>query len=313
LPGAFALLITSCSSPDPRIEFTRVPPPDAKEYGAALVETEFKPPVTSETLPRFWQSWWFRVGVISSLVVAAFALYRLRLRQLRTQLSLRFEERLEERTRVAQDLHDTLLQGFVSASLRLHVVADGLPDDSPLKPQLSEVQDLMRRVIDEGRNAVRGMRSLSAASQDLEHAFSRVREELGIKDDVGFRVIVNGHARPLSPILRDEIYRVGREAIVNAVRHSSAKNIEVELEYTEKQLRVVVRDDGRGIDPQVLRFGREGHFGLTGMREGAERIGGRLQVYSAPMAGTEVELSVSSRLAFESESPSTLKEGSGRL
>jgi len=255
-----------------------------------------------EIAPFFWQTWWFRLSVVSTFGLGMLALYRLRLHQVRTHLNRIFEERLAERTQIAQELHDTLLQGFLSASMQLHVVADRLPEDSPAKQPLSGVLELMRRVIDEGRNTVRGMRSSPDAARDLQQAFSRIRDELDLPDDVGFRVIVGGQARPLHPILRDGVYRIGREALVNAVRHSGAKNIEVELEYKHKELRLLVRDSGSGIDPQVMRSRREGHSGLEGMRERAERIGGRLHVYSSATAGTEVELTVPSRVALNPRS-----------
>lgn len=265
-----------------------------------------------EIAPLYWQTWWFRLSVVSICGLGMLALYRLRLSRLAAQLNRGFEERLEERTRIAQELHDTLLQGFLSASMRLHVVVDQLPEESPAKQSLGSVLELMRRVIDEGRNTIRGMRTSHDASRDLPQAFSRIRDELTLADDVEFRVIVGGQARPLHPILRDEVYRIGREALVNAARHSGAKSIEVELEYTHKELRVFVRDSGSGIDSHVLRFGREGHRGLAGMRERAERIGGRLHVYSSATAGTEVELSVPSHVAFQVKSSNLLQRWLGR-
>jgi ligand-binding sensor domain-containing protein/signal transduction histidine kinase len=252
--------------------------------------------------PAFWQTWWFRVCVIFACALGIAGFYRLRLRGLTRQLNVRFEERLAERTRIAQELHDTLLQGFLSASMQLHVAVDRLPPDSPAKSPLGRVLELMGQVIEEGRNAVRGLRSSQSESLDLEQAFARIQQELAIQQDVGFRVIVDGQPRPLHPVLRDEVYRIGREALVNAFRHSRAKNIEIELEYAFTQLRVLVRDNGCGIDPQMLQSGREGHWGLPGMRERAERIGAKLHVWSRPTAGTEVELSVPSHIAFRSQS-----------
>lgn len=248
--------------------------------------------------PAFWQTWWFQVSCAAALLLAAAALYRFRLHQLTRQLNMRFEERLAERTRIAQDLHDTLLQGFLSASMQLHVAADAVPEESPAKPRLERILTLMSQVIEEGRHAVQGLRSPRADSHDLDQAFSRIQREMGFQDDVSFRVIVQGHPRPMHPILRDEIYRIGREAVVNAFRHAQARSIEVELEYAPRQFRFLVRDDGRGIDPEVLRQGREGHWGLPGMRERAEWIGGKLHVYSSTHAGTEVELSVPNHIAF---------------
>jgi len=261
-----------------------------------------------EIEPLFWQTWWFRVGGALALVFAVLALYCLRLRQLTRQMNVRFEERLAERTRIAQELHDTLLQGLMSASMQLHLAADQVPEGSPAKPRLGRVLQLMSQVIGEGRNAVRGLRSADSDSLDLEQAFTRIRQELAIQDQVGFRVLVEGQPRSLHPILRDEVYRIGREALVNAFRHSQAKSVEARVEYTAHRLRILVRDDGCGIDPQVLRSGRDGHWGLTSMRERAERIGARFTVVSRAEGGTEVELSVPSHTAFESRPASRLRQ-----
>jgi len=260
--------------------------------------------VRFDIAPLFWQTWWFRMGGVLILGLSGLAFYRLRLHQLTKQLNVRFEERLSERTRIAQELHDTLLQGFLSASMQLHVATDSLPEDSPTKPSLSHILKLMGNVIHEGRNAVRGLRSSSGGSLDLEQAFSRIEEELAIPEETAFRVVVEGRAKPLHPVLRDEIYRIGREALVNAFRHSGAKSIEIELEYAPKYFRLSVRDNGKGIDPEVLRLGREGHWGLPGMRERAERIGAKLHVWSGAFAGTEVVLSIPSHIAFNLQPPS---------
>jgi len=257
--------------------------------------------VRIEIVPAFWQTWWFRLSCLLTGGLVAVGLYRLRMHRLARQLNIRFEERLAERTRIAHELHDTLLQGFLSASMQLHVAADRVPEDSPAKPLMDRVLQLMERVIQEGRDAVRGLRSNAGGSQDLGQAFSRVQEELAIQRDIDFRVLVEGRTRPLNPLIRDEIYRIGREALVNAFRHSRARKIEVELEYAARQLRILVRDNGCGIDPKVLRAGRDGHWGLTGMRERSERIGARFKVWSRAAAGTEVELSVPGHIAFQSQ------------
>ncbi len=253
-----------------------------------------------EIEPAFWQAGWFQLSVILGAGAAALALYRYRLRLLTRQLSVRFEERLVERTRIAQELHDTLLQGFLSASMQLHVAIDSLPADSTEKPALSRILQLMGQVIEEGRNTLRGLRLTPSTSPDLEQAFSRIPQDLSMQEDIDFRVIVEGHPRPLHPLVRDEVYKIGREALVNAFSHSKARKIEAELEYGSSELRILIRDNGRGIDPEVLHRGREGHWGLPGMRERAERIGARLSLWSSATAGTEVELSLPSDLAFQS-------------
>jgi ligand-binding sensor domain-containing protein/signal transduction histidine kinase len=256
--------------------------------------------------PLFWQTWWFRASVVIACAIAVLAIYRFRLHQVTRQLRGRFEERLAERTRIAQELHDTLLQGFLSASMQVHVAVDRLPSDSQVKPTLTRALQLMGQVIEEGRNAVRGLRSSQTASLDLEQAFSRIRDEM-LADQIDFRVIVDGDRKPLHPLLRDEVYRIGREALLNAFRHAQAKSIEIELKYSSRQLRVFVRDDGRGIDPQLLISGTDGHWGLLGMRERADRIGARFHVFSNATAGTEIELSVPSHVAFVDESGRKLK------
>ena len=156
--------------------------------------------------------------------------------------------------------------------------------------------------MEEGRNAVRGRRSSDSDSDDLAQALSRVPQDLSFEVQVKFRVILSGSVRRLQPLIRDEVFLIGRELLVNAFRHSRASSIEVELEYAPKRFRMVVRDDGCGIDPQVLRTGREGHRGLPSMRKRAERIGARLRIWSRAGAGTEVALSVPNSSAFESES-----------
>jgi signal transduction histidine kinase/ligand-binding sensor domain-containing protein len=249
--------------------------------------------------PAWYQTNLCRLLFVAAGLFLAGSLYRLRLRQIARAISARFDERLAERTRIARDLHDTLLQGFLSASMQLHVADDRLSADSPAKPILGRVLELMGRVIEEGRNAVRGLRSSKLGSQNLEQAFSQVRQEFPVQSQTGFRVIVEGTTRPLWPIIRDEIYHIGHEALSNAFRHAHASEIEVELEYAASHLRVFVRDNGSGIDTEVLLSGRDGHWGLSGMKERTERIGGKLRVLSRAVAGTEVELSVPGHIAFK--------------
>jgi len=158
----------------------------------------------------------------------------------------------------------------------------------------------MGQVIEDGRRAVSGLRVSRDSVQGLDRAFSLVPQELAFEGSADFRVIVEGQARPLHPLIRDEVYHIGREAVTNAFRHASAKTINLALEYCSNELRVVVRDDGRGIDPGVIGLGREGHWGLSGMRERADRIGATLKVSSSADSGTEVDLRVPGRIAFES-------------
>ena len=156
----------------------------------------------------------------------------------------------------------------------------------------------MGRVTEEGRNAVGGLRTRQNTPLDLGQAFSEVCKEFEDQEKIDFHVMVEGTPRTLHPIIRDEIYSIGREALTNAFRHAKARSIEVELEYAAAGLRVLIRDSGIGFNSLVLRFGREGHWGLSGMRERAKRIGARLRVLSRPAAGTEVEVTIPGEIAF---------------
>jgi signal transduction histidine kinase len=264
------------------------------EQGAA---TEFS------ILPAFYQTNWFLLLCFLAAGLLVWMVYQWRLRLAAARLDQKFQERLAERTRIAGDLHDTLLQGFLGASMRLHVAHKHLPSDWPAKPLVAEVLEQMRNVIDEGRNAVQGLRSSSGSSRCLEQAFSEIGHELAERRQVEYRLLVQGTPIPLRPGIRDEVYLIGREALANAFHHSQASAIEVELQYRSSHLRILFRDNGCGIDPHVLRAGRHGHWGLCGMRERAERIGGKLRLSSGTAAGTEIEFLVSGKAAFERGSP----------
>jgi len=304
------------------------------EYAALLVGPEYRPPTITDELPKqgdaivavavvkgnarllvpaFWQSWWFRFSAGFACLLALFAFHRLRMRQLTHQLNARFEERLAERTRIAQEIQDTLLQGFLSASMQLYVAVDQVPENSPAKPRLNHVQQLMGKVIEEGRNTVRGMRFSSTDSFDLVQAFSRVGQEFPDQNEIDFRVIVEGRIRPLHPILRHEAYRIGRQALVNAFRHARAKSIEVKLVYAARRLRILVRDDGCGIDPQALRSASDAHSGLSSLREQAKSIGARLKIRSRLREGTEVELTVPGKIAFQTRPSAQPRRWATRL
>ena len=181
--------------------------------------------------------------------------------------------------------------------VQLHVAADKIPSESPVKPAVLKTLDLMRRVTEEGRNAVRGLRADHRNSLDLEEALMRIRTEVSLDATAALHVFSQGKPAPFHPVLRDEIYRIGREAILNAFRHAAAEKIEAELDYSTSGFRLTVRDDGRGIEPQTLRAGKDGHWGLSGMRERADRIGARLRLSSHPGSGTEVELIVPNLVA----------------
>jgi signal transduction histidine kinase len=216
--------------------------------------------------------------------------------QLGRELNLRLEERHRECARIARELHDTLLQGFIGACMQLNNAMDQMPVDSPNRPSLSRALRLMQRVLEEGRLVLQGLRSSAIAPETLEQSLSSLRDEM-TQDNLRFRIFVTGKSRPLKPAIREQLYLMGREALINALRHSRATVIEAEIEYRPRQLRMVVRDDGCGIDAQVLRSGRDGHWGLLGMRERAGSIGARLRMWSKPGCGTEVEICVPGDIA----------------
>jgi signal transduction histidine kinase/ligand-binding sensor domain-containing protein len=250
--------------------------------------------------PMWWQTLWVRLLVLLVVGSVIFAIYRSRLNRLARQYNIRLEERLAERTRIAQDLHDTLLQGALGASMQLHVALDVLPEDSPERPKLNRILELIAQVVEEGRGAVRGMRSSIDSDHDLKNSFLRIPNELGSHTRINFQVNVRGESLTLRPAIYEEVYRIGREALMNAFRHSRASEIEMVLEYQVHQFRLLVRDDGCGIESDILLSGREGHWGLSGMRSRAKKIGASLGVSSRPGDGTEVELCVPSQIAFVS-------------
>ena len=253
-------------------------------------------------LPAYYQTTWFRLLCFAMVAGILWLLYALRLRQVAGHMQARLEERLEERERIARDLHDTLLQGFLSAYMQLDVANDRLSADSPAKPLVQRVLDLMKQVSEEGRNAIRRLRSPHPGSNGLEEKLSGIRGEFPLEEQVDFRVVVEGKPIALHPLIREEVYRIAREAMTNAFRHSQASKIEVEIKYAARSLRILVRDNGCGVDPEVLQTGREGHWGLSNMRERAEKIGAKFAVLSRAGAGTEVELSVPGKVAFETAS-----------
>jgi signal transduction histidine kinase len=256
--------------------------------------------------PAYYQSYWFRLSCAVAFLGMLAAAYRLRLRQLSREFNLRLEGRVDERLRVARDLHDTLLQSFHGLLPRLQAAVNLLPGRaSDARQVLEAAVDDAAQAITEARDAVQNMRSSATTENDLAKAVEAVGQELAAHhrdatgDTPAFSLEVEGAAQDLHPILRDEIYRIASEALRNAFLHAQARAIEVEIRYDPRQLRVRLRDDGIGIDADVLhQEGREGHFGFRGMRERAKGIGGKLEIWSEQGAGTEVELIVPAAVAY---------------
>jgi signal transduction histidine kinase/ligand-binding sensor domain-containing protein len=254
--------------------------------------------------PPWYATWTFRTAVAALLLTTVWLAYRLRLRRLHRQFEIALDARVDERTRIARDLHDTLLQSFHGLLLRFQTVSALLPGrPAEAKAMLDNTIDQAADAITEGRDAVQALRMSITEMNNLADAIRALCDELRAQQDgganVAMQVEVHGVARALHPIVRDETFRIAGEALRNALRHARALRIEVEIVYDRQQLRLRVRDDGKGIDPRLEL--PHGHFGLVGMRERAAVIGGRLTVWSALDAGTEIELTVPAVSAYASE------------
>ncbi len=230
---------------------------------------------------------------ISTVLVAAFFGWAIA----RRILELRLEERLSERTRIARALHDTLLQSFHGLMLHLQIVDDLLPSGKA-KEKLEETLELADQAIAEGRDAVYDLRSSATTTNDLAQAVRTLCDELATADPAAFQLTVEGEPRHLHPIVRDELYRIAREALRNAFSHARAQHVEAELIYAERVFRLRIRDDGKGIEPATLEAGRAGHYGLPGMRERARQIGAEYTIWSGVGTGTEIELSIPGAIAY---------------
>ena len=258
-------------------------------------------------LPAYYQTNWFRALCAAAFMALLWAAYQYRVRQLQHDFEMTLEARIGERTRIARDLHDTLLQSFHGLLLRFQTVSVLLPE-RPIeaKEKLDSAIEQAAGAITEGRDAVQGLRASTVERNDLALAISTLGEELENDSSnhrpATFRVSVEGQARDLHPILRDEIYKIAAEALRNAFHHAQAKQVEVEIRYDDDQFRLRVRDDGKGMDAAVLSsHGLEGHYGLRGMRERATLIRGKLAVWSEVDAGTEVELRVPASAAYTTD------------
>ncbi len=293
---------------DRHVQYTNLPPKHYRfrvlacnnrgvwnEEGAAL---DFVIP------PAWYQTNWFRAACVAAFLAMIWGIHELRVRQLAAQFNMRLEERVAERTRVARDLHDTLLQSVQALLPSLQAGINMLaarPADA--RKVLEATADHASQAIAEGRDAVQGLRMSTVEKNDLAVAIRTVGEELAsaasTQPSPNFNVVVEGASRNLHPILRDEVYRLATEALRNAFRHAAAQNIEVEIRYDEKYFRLRVRDDGKGIPFDVLGGdGREGHYGLPGMRERAKLVGGKLAIWTEMDGGTEIELSIPGARAY---------------
>jgi len=248
--------------------------------------------------PAFFQTLWFEALCIVSFLLLLWAVYQLRVRSATEQVRGRLTAQLAERERIARELHDTLLQAFQGLVLRFQGAIKQMPDQEPSRQLMVEALDRADEALLEGRNRVRDLRSETAMVNELSESLRACMEELASDYPIEASVTEVGTRQPLHPIVRDEAYRIAREALSNAFQHSKASKIEAEISYHSENVRVIVRDDGRGIDQSILNDGRSGHWGLSGMRERAEKIGAQFNIWSSPRAGTELDLVIPAKVAY---------------
>lgn len=246
--------------------------------------------------PTFLQSRAFVAICVLLGLLLIWMLFNLRVRQVSERLNTRLAERLAERERIARELHDTLLQGFHGLMMHFQTVAESIPKRSPARAMMEEALDRADAVLIEGRDRVHDLRMQTAGGLASILAAAVDRLKLG---DETVRITEEGEPRDLPAVVREEVSRVGEEALANALRHAQARNIDILIGYERRRLRLTVRDDGVGLDPAVAEAGhRPGHFGLVGMRERARALRGDFAVHSRPGGGVEVVLVVPANVAY---------------
>jgi signal transduction histidine kinase/ligand-binding sensor domain-containing protein len=254
--------------------------------------------------PAYYQTTAFRASVVAGFLMLAAALVHLRQRQVARHFDIRLEARVNERTRIARDLHDTLLQSFQGLLMKFDAVTYVIPvRPAEAQRMLESAINQARQAVTEGRDAVQGLRVSTLVTDDLGQAIGMAAEALMAAEPgrptPHFQIQVQGTQRALLPLIHDEVYRVACEAVRNALRHADAERIEVEIRYDRRQFRLRVRDDGKGLDPKVLATsGRPERCGLTGMQERAALAGGTLTFWSERDSGTEVELAIPANAAY---------------
>ena len=253
-------------------------------------------------LPAWYQANWFKAFCLVVGAAVLVLMYRMRFRQVRNQLQGRLQERMLERERIARELHDTLLQGFQGLVLLFGATIQRVPPEHPTRELMSKALMRANEVLAEARDRVSGLRNSLDIPDDLPRALDQAARDLLQLQPAQFAMSVLGTPRPLHLVVLEEVYQIAREALVNAQRHASASKIQLEITFSPRKLRVCIRDNGKGIEPEVLEHrGIPGHWGLSGMRERARKIGAKLSIRAEPGAGTEIELQVPAAVAFRRE------------
>jgi signal transduction histidine kinase len=235
---------------------------------------------------------------ISTFFIASFFAWTIA----RRLIELRLEERVNERTRITRELHDTFLQTIQGSKLVADDALEPSTDPIRMRRAMEQLSVWLAQAMQEGRAALNSLRTATTQTNDLAEALRRVTEDGLIPSSLAVTFSVVGDAKEMHPIVRDEIYRIGYEAIRNACMHSRASQLEVELRYAQN-LVLRVGDNGTGIDPAIADKGKDGHFGLQGMRERAARIGGKLTLGSSSSSGTEIRLVVPGSIIFRKTMP----------
>ena len=248
-------------------------------------------------LPAYYQTDWFRALCVAAFLFLLWFLYRMRVRQVARAMSARFDERLSERTQIARDFHDTYLQTIQGSKLVADSALRQSPDPARMRGALEQLSVWLGRATEEGRAALSSMRTSATEKNDLAAAFERAIEECRINSPIQAAFTVTGEVSEMHPIVRDEVYRIGYEAIRNACVHSQASDLRVELAYAD-DLILRVRDNGVGIKSAIVEEGRQEHFGLQGMRERARRIMAKFTINTSPGSGTEVTLVVPGSIIY---------------
>ena len=253
-------------------------------------------------LPAFYQTIWSRILLGMAAVVLMWVLYSIRVRQVTANIKGRLGERLHERERIARELHDTLLQDFHAVILHLQAASAHLGKDDPTRKAFEQGLDYADEVLVQGRDRIYDLRSDTNSEDELAESLARYGKGLAEARTLSFSMKVTGAESELDPIVRDEVFRIGREALGNAFKHSNGSEVAAEILYDPGAIKMRIRDNGIGIDPEVLLHGRPGHWGLSGMHERADRIGATLSIWSRPTEGTELELVLPVHSSGERES-----------
>ena len=253
--------------------------------------------------PAYYQTGWFRALCVAVLMASLWAAYQLRVRQLRREFNMAIEARVSERTRIARELHDTLLQSLQALLFQYQAARNLFAAGSErAMPVLDASLDRTEQAIAESRDAIRDIRSDTVAQNALPELLTRAGSELAQshadQDVPTFGLTVEGERRTLTPTIREETYRIALELLRNAFRHAKAHRIETEIRYDDDMLRLRIRDDGKGMDLKILQGDGSGHWGLRGVRERAQRIGAKLDVWSEAGAGAEFQLTVPAGIAY---------------